>query len=226
MLNVRGRPMLDWALESLHAYINAQWEFSFVCLEDRDTAQFVEQRARALGIKLASIVTTPAVTSGQAETAKLAIDELTGINGLPLVIYNVDTHVRPGVMNPSDGNADGWVPCFPGEGLAWSFARTESDDRIVEIAEKVRISDWATVGLYGFRSASVFLNAYDALYGPSVKRAHKETYIAPMYQSMIDVGLLVRMSQLNLEDVVPLGTPEEVKRIDKSFKPPGVRSIY
>jgi hypothetical protein len=105
--------------------------------------------------------------------------------------------------------ADGWVPCFPGPGDGWSFARIDALGRAQELREKVRISPHATVGLYWFASAAAYIRTYHEFFGRGGEEMG-ERYVAPMYNHLIAAGGHVHVSLLDFDDVGMLGTPEQV----------------
>ncbi|MEM9436566.1 MAG: dTDP-glucose pyrophosphorylase, partial [Pseudomonadota bacterium] len=153
------------------------------------------------------LVTT--VTDGQATTA-LAMAEAAP-QDVPFTIYNIDTYVSPGAMIPpsKDGLA-GWIPCFPAPGHGWSFARCGEDGRVLELREKTRISEHATVGLYWFDTAARYLSAYHDYYSDAANLEKGEKYVAPLYNHLIAAGARVEISTLAMSDVGMLGTPDQV----------------
>jgi hypothetical protein len=114
-------------------------------------------------------------------------------------------------MRAADARGDGWVPCFPGEGDAWSFAAAGPDGRVTELREKARISPHATVGLYWFRSYALYAELYERHFA-AAGAERGERYVAPMYNTLIAEGGSVFLQPLARADVVPLGTPAEVER--------------
>jgi len=211
MIDVRGRSLLRWSVDSLRSWIDDGARFVFVPRAEDDAEAFIARECAAEGVASHAVITLDATTDGQATTALLAHDEVADETA-PFLVYNIDTHVRPGAMRAGDARGDGWVPCFPGAGDAWSFARAGGPDgRVVEMREKVRISDHATVGLYWFRSFELYADLYDRHFADPGPDVPPERYIAPMYTTLIRGGGPVYLEKLALDDVVPLGTPAEVE---------------
>ncbi len=96
---------------------------------------------------------------------------------------------------------------FPGQGDHWSFARTDASGRVVEIAEKCRISDWATTGLYYFRHGKDFVRQAENMIDAE-DRSNGKFYVAPVYNRMIVDGADIRINPV--ETIWVLGTPEEL----------------
>jgi dTDP-glucose pyrophosphorylase len=209
---VRGQPLFRWAIESLRSWTAAGAHLVFIAREEDRSRDFIAGECAAQDISSFEVLTLTGTTDGQATTALLARD-LVSDAGAPFAVYNVDTHVRPGALREQDARGDGWVPCFPGAGSAWSFARTGPDGRVEEMREKERISPHATVGLYWFRSFELYADLYERHFASSDGGVEAgERYIAPMYNTLIRDGGSVYIQELDIDDVVPLGTPAEVER--------------
>jgi hypothetical protein len=140
----------------------------------------------------------------------------------PLWIYNIDTCVTPNAMRPEDlGTAAGCVPVFNCNEPGMSFVRYGSGDDVIAIAEKQPISSWATVGLYGFRSATCFAERYQEAYdGGRIRIIHGERYVAPIYELLLIRSERVVAPRLEGDDVNILGTPAQVLAFDPGAQPP------
>lgn len=205
-----GRPLFDWSMLSLTAFRDAGWRFRFAVRAGLGAPAYVEARCLALGIEVAGIRELDDVTDGQATTALMLAEDAPPRE--PFAIYNIDTFVAPGAMRPPDpGACAGWIPCFPAPGEGWSFARLDGNGDVVELREKTRISDHATVGLYWFDSAARYISAYRAYHSVPGREEKGERYVAPLYNQLAADGARVRIMELAPDDVGMLGTPEQVE---------------
>ena len=206
-----GLPLFDWSMIALQGFKDAGWRFSFAVRRADASTDFIRRRCEGLGIAIEHLLELDAPTDGQATTALMLAE--TAPPDLPFTLFNIDTFVRPDAIRPAlvPEGCDGWVPCFPGLGEGWSFARLGEDGRVVELREKTRISPHATVGLYWFRSASMYADAYAAYFGPGGREEKGERYIAPLYNQLIAQGGDVRIAELGIDDVGLLGTPAQVE---------------
>lgn len=206
-----GLPLFDWSMAALQGFKEAGWRFSFAVRRADASADFIRERCGRLGIEIDRLLELDAPTDGQATTALMLAEAADADR--PFAVFNIDTFVRPDLIRPSlipDG-CEGWVPCFPGLGEGWSFARLDENGRVSELREKARISPHATVGLYWFRSASLYAEAYAAYFGTGGREEKGERYVAPLYNQIILQGGEVRIAQLGLDDVGLLGTPAQVE---------------
>jgi dTDP-glucose pyrophosphorylase len=102
-----------------------------------------------------------------------------------------------------------------------SFVKFDSNGEVIQIAEKKRISDWASVGAYGFKSSILYKELYEKYYSPKyVEAINGEHYIAPMYQMLLMENKAVHAPKLSGSSVHILGTPVEVLQFDPMAKPP------
>lgn len=208
-IDALGMPLFDWSMLSLEAFREAEYAFSFAVRDGLGAEEYIRGRAQQLGMSVANVLILDGVTDGQATTALLLARDAP--QDAPFAIYNIDTFVAPGAMAPpSPADCAGWIPCFPAPGEGWSFARTDAGGDVVELREKKRISENATVGLYWFDSAARYVAAYEAYFGVAGREEKNERYVAPIYNQLIEEAASVRIETLRLEDVGMLGTPEQV----------------
>ena len=226
LIDVRGRPMYAWAMDSLPLELATR--VIFVCLAEHLEDRALERDIRARYGHLAlEIIPLPRVTQGQACTVLAArglIDDAT-----PLVIYNADTYCKTslartlpalapdvdGVLSVFEAPGGGGSSGSAGGGAAppdrWSFARVDASGRVVETAEKRRISPWATTGLYWFRHGRDFVRHADAMILDS-DRTGGEYYVAPVYNRLIAEGRHIRIDVA--DEVWVLGTPEDLAHFE------------
>jgi NDP-sugar pyrophosphorylase family protein len=221
MIPVRGVPMYAWAVASLPLELASR--LIFICLEEHleghpagwDLAEDIRSRYREYAPE---IVPLNRVTEGQAATVLEARERIDP--EAPLLIYNADTYMvsdlgnHLGTLPPE---VDGVISVFRAEGDRWSFARTEEEDgggRVVETAEKRRISDLATTGLYHFTRGGDFLRHADAMIAED-DRSGGEFYVIPVYNRMIAAGAEIRTHLAG--EVWVLGTPEDLAHFESHY---------
>ena len=215
-IEVHEQTLFEWSLTSLAQFITDSSRVIFVTLKASESGPFIERMCGQLGIKHWKVVELPGLTDGQATSAMAA--EPYWIPDAPLLIYNIDTYVQPEALVPASipSGADGWIPCFRAEGDHWSFVDVAEDGRATDVAEKRRISDNATIGLYWFKSAKLYDHYYGTHFAAPGGEEAGERYIAPMYRSMIADGLGVYITDVPVASVHCLGTPDEVEQFKSS----------
>jgi dTDP-glucose pyrophosphorylase len=208
---VRGRSLFAWSMESLRSFIDDGASFIFIARRADDATAFIRRETSSLGIQHHTVIEIDASTDGQATTALLAEPAVHHADA-PVLVYNIDTHVDPRFLPADRARGAGWIPCFPGKGSAWSFARADETGQVREVREKVRISEHATVGLYWFSSFRLYRETYARHYDGAMQAEAGERYIAPLYNDLISRNLPVYLHDIPESAVIPLGTPAEVDR--------------
>lgn len=212
MLEAHGKTLFDFAVSSFIRYFASE-KFVFIVKSVYETPKFVDDHAKKLGIKNYEIVILDHDTRGQADTVYLALRKLGDISE-PITIFNIDTY-RPCFNHPDFiDSCDGYLEVFNGEGEHWSFAKPNhasgSDNLVEETAEKKRISDLCSTGLYYFSSTVDFLEAFQkAASRPKSEWPKGELYLAPIYNMLIKDGKKIKYQLINQKDVVFFGTPDE-----------------
>lgn len=213
MINARGRSLFAWSMLSLTSFIKAGAPFVFVVQKSDEAGDFIHSQARELGIERTSVIEIEGLTDGQATSVLYARPALASEEEA-ILIFNIDTHVRPEALAIEQVRGAGWAPCFIAEGDKWSFARIGADGRVSEMREKQRISANATLGLYYFASMALFESAY-----AKVRPEAGERYVAPLYNELIARDLAVFADLVAPEDVIALGTPDDLLAFDPTACP-------
>lgn len=148
------------------------------------------------------------LTKGQLETVYNAKEYFNLEDSL--VIFNCDTYFQSHslTMLMADKDIEGIIPCHKESGDCWSFCRTksENDNLVVAVAEKVRISDWASVGLYYFKDIKKFLHFTEQELSNKIST---EYFVAPLYNKYLANGERIVINRVDL--FKPMGTPEQIE---------------
>ncbi len=206
-LTLNDQYVFDLAVESFAEFFKTEL-FLFILQDTYQTLEFVEQRIKALGIEQALIHVLDNDTMGQAHTVYLGIDNPDIDDEEPLFIFNIDTFHHNFIKPDFVDQVDGYLEVFKGEGDHWSFVAIDADGVVTHTAEKERISEYCSNGLYYFKSKKLFMQMFD----DAVKQklmVKGEYYIAPMYNLLIKQGCLIRQSLVELEAMSFCGTPDE-----------------
>ena len=214
LIDVRGKPMYAWAMASLPLELARR--VIFICLDEhlRDRALEEDIRSR-YAAHAPSIISLDHVTQGQACTVLTARELID--NDEPLLIYNADTYCKTHLaqhLRELPATVAGVLGVFEAPGDKWSFARTDEHGRVVETAEKRRISNWASTGLYYFAHGRDFVRHTDAMIADD-ERERGEFYVAPVYNRLIAAGGDVRIDVA--DEVWALGTPEDLESFEARF---------
>ena len=203
-IEAKGRTLFEWSVASLQNFFSAK--FIFVCLRADKAASFISDKACKLGISNFVVKELDHLTTGQATTAAEASDCIDDAE-TPIIIYNIDTYVEPSCLHPKMIRGEGWLPAFSAEGDRWSFVKFDMDYKVSDVREKVRISDYGTIGLYYFSSFNLFMSSLECC----KFSGYSEKYVAPLYNELIKNPKWSVYTDLVPETSVHvLGTPEEL----------------
>ncbi len=222
MLQVLGVSIFQHIVKQF-VELNTTDDFVFVLRADAFAENFVRAECAAAGLpqNRLKIVVLSEMTRGQAETVLRALDDLTPPSDEQITIFNIDTIRLPRPLPDLSQwpQCDGYVELFLGEGEHWSFVDPVDPDAVRagavsaarSVAEKKRISDFCSDGLYIFRNAGVFRDSYRKCLSDMPQDA--EIYVAPLYQELIDQGRDVRCGLIETTDLHFAGTPEEYEAL-------------
>jgi dTDP-glucose pyrophosphorylase len=187
LIDVRGKPMYAWATDCLP--LSLATRLIFICLREHlATRGLADDICSRYAPKAPIIIPLDTVTRGQAETVLQARRYIN--TDEPLLIYNADTFEKNHlgeVLPRLPASVDGLWSVFFAPGEKYSFARTDGRGRVVETAEKRRISDLCSTGLYWFRRGRDFVRLAEAALAAE-DRSGGEYYVAPLYTRMIAEG--------------------------------------
>ncbi|HVY15777.1 MAG TPA: capsular biosynthesis protein [Rhodopila sp.] len=221
MLQAFGKSVFAHAVGSFQAYFKTE-PFMFVLRNEHGEAGFVRNEAYKLGIRTGSIVCIHP-TRGPAETVQLGLDEMRVRGYEPLIIFDIGA-VRPGYRFPREipRKADGYLEVFAGGGYHASFVRPDEDvpGRVVEAADRERISNLCCTGLYYFGSADLFRDAYHRRLETFVPRiGRSELEIAPLYNTLIADGRDVRYHLIERDEVTFCDAPDAYEAFAGGARP-------
>jgi NDP-sugar pyrophosphorylase family protein len=214
LIPVRGKPMYAWATDGLP--LSLAKRLIFICLAEHLAERALEHDIRSRYADYEPIIVAlDHVTEGQACTVLCARPHID--NDEPLLIFNADTYA----VSPLAEALAAWPPevagaldVFHAPGDKWSFARADASGRVLETAEKRRISDWATTGLYYFRRGADFVRHAEAMIAAD-DRSNREFYVAPVYNRLIAAGADIRINPV--DQVWVLGTPEDLAHFEREY---------
>jgi dTDP-glucose pyrophosphorylase len=118
------------------------------------------------------------------------VNEVFDKTNFPLIIANadqvVDFSVCDFIKDAYDRDLDGSILTFIDihRNPKWSFAKIDSNNLVIEVKEKVAISDFATVGIYYFKSGLEYIDsAIEMILNQD--RVNGEFYTCPIYNYLI-----------------------------------------
>jgi HAD superfamily hydrolase (TIGR01509 family) len=208
LIVIDGRPMIDLVLENFRPVGQP-----IVLLQSRHIEQYCADDVITHLAPNARTVGIDGLTEGAACTV-LKAEHLID-NGNEMILANsdqyVDVDLTEFVAKMRAFKADAGILTFKDDHPKWSYARHDAEGRVTEVAEKVVISDQATVGIYYCRKGSDFVRYAKRMIEKNI-RVNNEFYVCPVFNQFIEDGKTVYLHEIEKEQMHGLGTPEDLER--------------
>jgi UDP-N-acetylglucosamine diphosphorylase / glucose-1-phosphate thymidylyltransferase / UDP-N-acetylgalactosamine diphosphorylase / glucosamine-1-phosphate N-acetyltransferase / galactosamine-1-phosphate N-acetyltransferase len=212
-VSILGRPMFCRALESIRGIPVSL--LIIVALKEHDEKYDISSLLRKEVSLPFKLVLLDEVTEGQLSTILKAGEWIDSEEDV--LIISSDTIVLSSIGSEIAENKErfsGLISVIDVPGDNWSFVKTDARGEVIQVAEKERISNNASTGLYYFSSGKDLVQ-----YGNQMIRSGKKTkgeyYVIPVYQEFISAGLKVGISEAR--EMWDLGTPENKARFEAEF---------
>ena len=208
LINIHGLPMYRLVLADL--LTDQISRVAIVAQRAWNLSRSIDQLGESLGLEIA-LIEIDYVTDGPADTVQLTEEWLHP--GDPVVTANsdqyVDADIRPFYSVLTSGEVAGGLLLMEDSHPKWSYARLNEKGYVIEVREKSVISPFATVGIYGFATASIMLDAFAAMRARG-DRVNGEFYVGPSY-NYLRTGFPIAATNLGPVSTVMhgLGTPED-----------------
>jgi HAD superfamily hydrolase (TIGR01509 family) len=204
LIDVDGKPMIQRVVEN----IGISGNYIFIVQAEHYKKYNLESALTKL-IPGCKIIQVDGVTDGAARTALLAKEYIN--NHRPLIIANSDQLLdwdESGFMSQLlEAGADGNMALFLANEDKWSYAKIKNN-KIIEVAEKVVISNNASTGIYGWTKGSDYVKYAEQMIEKNI-RVNNEFYICPVYNEAIQDNK--RILPIFVNAMYGLGTPEDLK---------------
>ena len=206
LILVNGVPMFITSLASIKGIVYS--ELVIVALKQHEELFGISKYLIEYKIERTKLVLIEEVTQGQLCTV-LASTDFINKNEDILIIGSdtiVQSEIRSDIQNKTS-DCKGLISVADMPGDRWSFASVDENGRVIEVAEKIRISSHASTGMYYFSNGKDFVTFSNEMI------ANKETtkgeyYVIPVYQKMIAKGHFIGISKANA--MWDLGTPDSL----------------
>jgi len=159
----------------------------------------------------ASVLPVHNITRGAACTALLASEEIDNDDELLILSVSdfLDIELQDVVRAFRESHEDAGVVIFNSLHPRYSFARLDSDCRVIEAAEKNPISSNAIAGVYWFKSGSLFVSAAKEMIRKDA-RVNDNFYIAPALNELVLLQKRIGAYRIEPNQYRPLKTDSQL----------------
>lgn len=204
LIEVRGKSMIQVVVDNIGLDAN----YHFVVQKEHREKYNLDTMLNLIA-ENCKVIEVDGLTEGAACTALLAKKFIN--NNQPLFFANSDQWVDwdpvEFMYKMQETKSDGGIVTFEANHPKWSFAKTNNDGIVTEVAEKKPISTNATVGYYYWKHGSDFVKYAEEMIGKNI-RVNNEFYVCPVYNQAIEDGKIIRISRAKA--MWGLGTPEDL----------------
>lgn len=211
LIDVNGKHMIELVINNLKP--QQAHKFIFVC-QNQHIEEFKLEDVFASACEDYEIVGIDGITEGAAVTVLKAREFFESDE--PLMIANsdqwVDININDYIADMEQRNLDGTMLTMKADDPKWSYAKVGGDGMVIEVVEKVVVSDEATVGIYNFRSGKEFCQLADEMIHQDI-RSNGEFYVAPVYTYLAQKGGKIGVFNIGEEanGMYGLGIPSDLE---------------
>lgn len=195
-----------------------EYRFIFIINTDQISEEEFESHLNGEDNLTYKIITVDKITEGPACSALAAKEYIN--NEDSLIIINCDQIIWD--FNPSyiDSfvrvtEADGFLGCFLSSSKKNSYIKVDPNGEVLEVKEKIVISNLATNGLHYWKHGKYFVESVEEMISHN-DRYNGEFYVAPTYNYLIKRGKKILPYFFNLH--FPIGIPEDLKKYQSIVK--------
>jgi len=205
LIEFNGKPMIQHVIENLNIDANYVFIVQKSLYESHNLGMVLP-----LMVPGCKVIQTFGLTEGAACTTLLAKEFIN--NDGHLIIANCDQMVEwdscQFMYSMIDSQVDGGILTFKASESKWSYAKTDENGNVSEVAEKKVISDNATVGIYYYKRGSDYVKYAEQMIEKNI-RTRDEFYVCPVFNEAIQDGKKIKI--FAAEKMWGIGTPEDLK---------------
>jgi dTDP-glucose pyrophosphorylase len=208
LIEINGKPMLYHAFQSVKDV--GYEKVIFIALKEHELTYGVSKLIKEQIVADFELVLLDDVTEGQLCTVLTASHFFKP--NQPILIAAADSYIESNIAEEvKTSKADGIISVINLPGEQWSFAKTDEEGKVTEVAEKTRISNHASTGIYYFNETKRFEQHAKVLLQQK-ETTKGEYYIMPLYNKLITEGAQIELS--HAKSMWDMGTPESKQKFE------------
>jgi dTDP-glucose pyrophosphorylase len=212
LIDVEGKPMIQVVVEAM----NIEANFIYIVQKSHREKYNLDTLLNLITPNC-KIIELDGLTEGAACTVLLAKEHINNEN--QLILTNSDQFIEwdstDFMYQMNEKGYDGGIMCFEATHPKWSFAKTDENGIITEVAEKNPISNQATAGIYYWKHGSDFIKYAEQMIEKNI-RVNNEFYVCPVFNQAIEDCKEIRT--FNTDGMWGLGTPEDLNYYLENYK--------
>ncbi len=216
LTEINGKSLLERIILNIKSIANTELVFTF--LETEIQRFHLDKVVSLLAVDSRS-ESVPEQTQGSACTALLAACQLEQSAELLIVSANelVDDNLGAMMSDFRKRGLDAGTLTFDSVHPRYSFVSLDEDGLVIEASQRQPISSNATAGVFWFATTADFVDGTKNLIrkGCCVDGSY---FLAPVFNELILKQKRIGVSQLGLENYIPLKTKQQIEKYGSSHK--------
>jgi len=218
LINVFGKPILYYLLDSLLTSLNfSNVEYIYIPYnkeyENYNFESMLQNDYPSLNFKFFKLQQD---TRGAAETINIALNQLETEENKPILCLDSDNFYLCDVINKWNGDNCVFTIHDTTPNPIYSYIKINESENIIDIKEKIKISDYACTGAYGFNSI-ILLRKYTSKIIENNITQKTEFYTSGVIKEMINDNFQFKNILISKNSVCCLGTPLQLKQFYNNY---------
>jgi hypothetical protein len=219
LIQVRNQPIVFWAIQGTLPHYKHGDTYTFITTQAFERDHSVQKNIESIFSELSStlgkipdiqFVFADGTPQGPASSVNLA--EKYWLSESPVTIVNSDQWVHFQIPTKLGIN-DGYLPVYYSDSPRSSYAKIENG-LVQTIAEKNRISHFASAGVYGFGSGFSLKKCLEQQFQFGQK-TENEFFVGPSMMGLLSLGGIITPTSVFAK--FDLGNPEAIRRFELAF---------
>jgi len=216
LIEFNGKTMIEYIINNFSS-IQKEKQFIFIVNSEDCKKYHLDNVLNILTEDKCKIIKLNNKTKGAACSAMMAVEYIN--NETPLIISNADQlfNINLDKVISSFESSDAGVITFESIHPRWSYVRLDSENRVVETAEKRPISKSAIAGFYYFKNGKDFISSSSKMIKKDAS-VNGHYFIAPALNEMILENKKIDIFRIKNEKYHTFYTPQKIKEYERLKK--------
>ena len=211
LIDINGKTMIQIVIENLKP--NTPHRFIFIVQKEHIRKYSADKLLKSL-CPNCIIIPIEEITKGAACSVLKSKKYIN--SNQPLMIANSDQWVNISINDYIEfcqkSKVQGQIMTMFSNDSKWSYINFDNHGNIIDVVEKIVVSDQATVGIYNFSRGDIFCKyAEQMIIDQNMSKG--EYYVAPVYKYMIQDNQRIELYNIDKDgkNMYGLGTPDDLQ---------------
>lgn len=209
LINIFGKPMIFYLLDNLHL----KKEDNLIIIYNKELNNYSFDNIIKQKYNNINIIELNKQTEGAAETILIGLSNInTNMLNNKCVLIDGDTFYNVDILSQYRIEENNAIVCFKDiqDKPIYSYIEVDEKQNIINIKEKIKISDYANTGCYCFKSGTILKKYCQQIIDSNI-REKNEFYTSCVIKAMLDDQHIFKSICINYNDFTCVGTPMQLK---------------